>query len=84
MTFQYTTKHSSGEILTGRLWRNDNLNALPFYTDISRMDSISGPLLVALSGSNFEGSFGNLLMVSSLSTSCHGYTHRYDRNSQPD
>lgn len=51
MSIHNTVIHPSGEILTGRLWREDHhsfFNNLPFYTNIPRMDDMAGPLMGAL------------------------------------
>ena len=51
MSIHNTIIHSSGEILTGRLWREDHhsfFNNLPFYTNIPRMDDMASPLMGAL------------------------------------
>jgi hypothetical protein len=66
MLFQNTTKHSSGEILTGKLWRKDHpfLNQLPFHSGIPRMDDLAGPLKKALVGGVGEECFVALLVVS--------------------
>lgn len=66
MAYRNTTKHSSGEILTGRLWRKDEafFNDLPFYSDIPRLDDMAGPLRGALGEGGQEGSYGALLIVS--------------------
>jgi hypothetical protein len=48
-----TTRHSNGEILTGRLWRKEHalFQNLPFYSNLPRMDEMPGPL---------EGAFGQM------------------------
>jgi hypothetical protein len=57
MSHQNTVKNSKGEILTGKLWRKNHsfFNDLPFYTEIPRLDEISGPLQCALSEGGREG-----------------------------
>jgi len=66
MSYRNTTKHSSGAILTGRLWRKDNANFidLPFYTDITRMDDIADALQEALNNGSGSRSYVALLIVS--------------------
>jgi hypothetical protein len=66
MSYQNTTKHSSGAILTGRLWRKDNaiFNDLPFYTDITRMDDMAEALQEALNNGSGSRSYVALLIVS--------------------
>jgi hypothetical protein len=67
MSFDYTTTHSSGEVLTGRLWRKDHLNDIPFHSNIPRMDDIEGPLLGTMGEDGKEGCA--LLLVSCLAIS---------------
>jgi hypothetical protein len=66
MAYRNTTKHSSGEILTGRLWRKDQsfFKDLPYYSDVPRLDEIAGPLQGALGERGREGCYGALLIVS--------------------
>ena len=61
-----TVKHSNGEVLTGRLWRLDTpyFNALPFFSNITLMDEMAGPLQRYFSQGGQEGSYGDLLIVS--------------------
>jgi hypothetical protein len=68
MLFPNTIKLSSGEILTGRLWRKDHtlFSQLPFYSDIVRMDEIGEPLQVALSQSRSEEWYRGILIVSDV------------------
>ena len=50
MSIHNTVIHSSGEILTGRLWRKEHrpfFNDLPFFSNIPRMDDMAGPLMDA-------------------------------------
>lgn len=56
-----TTRHSSGEILTGRLWRKENavIRQLPFYSKIAGIDNLADPFEVACG----DGSFKTLLIV---------------------
>ena len=46
-----TIKHSSGEVLTGKLWRKDHafFKDLPFYSNIPRMEEMGQPLEDGLS-----------------------------------
>jgi selenocysteine lyase/cysteine desulfurase len=57
-----TVRHSSGDLLTGKLWRKDHtfISQLPFYSNIARMDDIAA----ALETVHWEGSFKTLLLVS--------------------
>jgi len=81
-----TSLHSSGEILTGKLWRNDHqfFNGLPFYSNIPRMDEIAGPLQKALCEVNREGCYVSLLVVRSDFLFCIFYFNTSDRNSERD
>jgi hypothetical protein len=49
MSGQNTILHSNGEILTGRLWRKSHsfFKDLPFYSNIVRMDEMTGALVNA-------------------------------------
>lgn len=65
MLYPNTIKHSSGEILTGKLWRRDNplFNRLPFHSDIPGVNEIGGWLEEALSQK--EG-YKAILVVSNI------------------
>ena len=56
-----TVKHSSGTILTGRLWWKDNevMCQLPFYSDIAVIDELADPFEVVCG----ERGFKTLLIV---------------------
>ena len=56
-----TVKHSSGEILTGKLWWKDHgvMRQLPFYSNITGIDNLTTPLEAACQ----EGSFKESLIV---------------------
>ena len=62
-----TVKHSSGEVLTGKLWRKDHafFKDLPFYSNIPRMEEMGGPLEDGLSlrGGGCEDDWCNMLLV---------------------
>ena len=66
MSYQQNIQYCEGEVLTGRLWRKRNsefFKMLPFYSEIPRMDEMSGPIRDAL----LEGRGGHhiaLLVVS--------------------
>jgi hypothetical protein len=68
MASRFKTTHSSGQILTGRLWRIDNLNDLPFYSDIPRMDDIAEGLVGGLFGE--DGRYCGWLAVSLAAINC--------------
>jgi hypothetical protein len=76
MLLPNTTKHSSGEILTGKLWRMDHpfFHQLPFHSDIPRMEELARPLGYALGESQEEGCFMPLLVVSGHSI-CKTYEY---------
>jgi len=63
-----TVIHSSGELLTGKVWRKEHsfFNTLPFYSNIPRMEEMAGPLKSSLSadGDGHIGHFHSLLVVS--------------------
>lgn len=65
MSIRNTTRHSNGELLTGRLWRKDHpfFSDLPFYTDIPRMDELAEGLHKALGDNDEEGCYHALLIV---------------------
>lgn len=51
MSYQRNIHYCEGQALTGRLWRNrysSFFKLLPFYSDIPRMDEMSGPIQHAL------------------------------------
>jgi hypothetical protein len=56
-----TVKHSSGEILTGKLWRKDHgvMRQLPFYSNITGIDNLTALFEAACQ----EGSFKESLIV---------------------
>jgi hypothetical protein len=65
MNMSFTSKNLNGDILTGKLWRKDTsiFNALPFYTNIPRMDDIAESLLEAVHEDSREGSCSSWLVV---------------------
>jgi hypothetical protein len=60
-----TILNSNGEILTGKLWRKGHsfFNALPFYSNIPRMEEMVEPLKITLSEDGKQGCFYELLVV---------------------
>lgn len=63
MLYPNTIKHSSGDILTGKLWRKDNplFYRLPFHSNIAGVNEIGGWLEEALSP---EEEYKAILVVS--------------------
>ena len=51
--------------MTGRLWRKDNLNDLPFYSNIAKMEDIA-ETLVEIPFKVAHGGHGGWLVVSIL------------------
>lgn len=78
MLFLNTIKHSSGEVLTGRLWRKEStlFSNLPFHSNILRMDEIGGPLQEALSNCSSEEWQSAVLVVSNV-TIINGILKKY-------
>jgi len=68
MLFLNTIKNSSGEVLTGKLWRQESslFSNLPFHSNIMGMDEITRPLQEALSISMSEEWHNKLLVVSKV------------------
>jgi hypothetical protein len=64
--FSNTVKDSTGEILTGKIWRKHHgfLKDLPFYSNVPRMDEMALSLLEALSEYGLEKFCVAVLMVS--------------------
>lgn len=64
--FQNTIKDSTGEILTGRIWRKHHgfFKRLPFYSNIPRMDEMAVSLLEAFNGDGLEKFCVAVLVVS--------------------
>jgi hypothetical protein len=58
-------KYHNGEILTGKLWRkiHPSFKELPFYTEIPRMDEMSGPLQIALGEGSQDPRYRSMLVV---------------------
>jgi hypothetical protein len=65
MLVQNTIKHSSGEILTGKLWRQGHpfLKDLPFYSTLPRMDAMGEFLEDALGQSSASDRYKASLVV---------------------
>jgi len=68
MLFLNTIKNSSGEVLTGKLWRQESslFSNLPFHSNIMGMDEITRPLQEALSICMSEEWHNELLVVSKV------------------
>ena len=68
MLFLNTIKNSSGEVLTGKLWRQESslFSNLPFHSNIMGMDEITRPLQEALSISMSKEWHNKLLVVSKV------------------
>lgn len=60
-----TVKHSSGQVLTGKLWRKEHpfLSDLPFHSSILQMDAMGEGLETALDPSSVDKGHGALLVV---------------------
>ena len=67
--FSNTIRDSTGEILTGKIWRKHHgfLKDLPFYSNIPRMDEMAPSLLGALGEHRLEKVCVEVLVVSSKS-----------------
>jgi len=65
MSYQQNLRYFDGQILTGRLWRKRHFffNDLPFYSNITRMDDMAGPIQKAL-GDGMERYYSALMVVS--------------------
>lgn len=65
MMLSNTVKHSTGELLTGKLWRKDHsfFKDLPFYSNIPRMEEMAGPLEDGLSQGAGDDWYNALLVV---------------------
>ena len=68
MLFLNTIKNSSGEVLTGKLWRKESslFSNLPFHSTIMGMDKITRPIQEALSISMSEEWHNELLVISNV------------------
>jgi hypothetical protein len=66
MSTQNTIKISSGDLLTGKLWRKSHpfFNDLPFHCDVARMDEIAGTLEKVFREGSLVGTYTELLLVS--------------------
>ena len=64
--FPNTVRDSTGEILTGKIWRKCHgfFKDLPFYSNIPRMDEMAVSLLGALSEDGLEKFWVAVLVVS--------------------
>ena len=82
MAFSNLTKSSSGEILTGKLWRKNHgfFSDLPFYCNIPRMEEMGGPLREALNLGKVEERRIQLLEVSKLAISYPPNLKHFQRN----
>ena len=61
-------KYHNDEILMGKLWRelHPSFKDLPFYTEIPRMDKMSGPLQIALGEGCWDACYRSMLVVKML------------------
>ena len=61
-------KYHNDKILMGKLWRelHPSFKELPFYTEIPRMDEMSGPLQIALGEGSRDARYRSMLVVRML------------------
>lgn len=76
-----TIQLSNGQILTGRLWRNQHpfFKNLPFFSDIPRKDEMAGPLEAAFNDDG-KSYYKELLVVSVFASCCPLKSNSFNRN----